>query len=183
MKIKKVLIILVCLGLCITVLAGCNRNNDDNLLNNNDGIIGNDNNKDMLDNDRDDNNILRDRTTDNINWQYKTADEIKQMLDSNEDVYYIDIRTEEEYKAGHFSNALGIFAHPIDTIELETKVRAVAETLDQNNKPIVVVGPDGSSASMRAVSILVDAGISENRLFILENGANAWPYNDVLVID
>ncbi|WP_308605766.1 hypothetical protein [uncultured Enterococcus sp.] len=48
----------------------------------------------------------------------------------------------------------------------------------QGDAPIYVVCPGGGGGAKRTISLLIDEGIDESRLYIVENGAKKWPYKD-----
>ena len=72
-------------------------------------------------------------------------------LEKLDDSYkIIDVRTEEEYKAGHIKNAINI---PLDEIESHTF------NLDKNDK--LVIHCRTNARSMRAIEILLELGYKD----------------------
>ena len=61
----------------------------------------------------------------------------------------LDVRTPEEFKAGHIKNAINIPVHILDE---------QINSLKQKNKPIITVCKSGARSSM-AVTILKRAGV------------------------
>ncbi|NMA68904.1 MAG: rhodanese-like domain-containing protein [Desulfitobacterium sp.] len=115
----------------------------------------------------------KDRADADIDWQYKTVDEVKAMLDAQESVIVLDTRLEEKYNEGHIPGSIHKAVFPLDTPELENALKELVTEL-QGDDPIVVVCNSGQKVAKRAVSVLQDEGIAPERLFILEGGAGAW---------
>ncbi|KUO62633.1 MAG: sulfurtransferase [Gracilibacter sp. BRH_c7a] len=93
-----------------------------------------------------------------------TPSEAKQRLDSGEGLVFLDVRTMEEYEAGHIKDSILI---PVNTIEAE-----VEATIQDKKKPIFVYCRSGNRSAV-AADILVKLGY-EN-VFNL-GGINNWPY-------
>jgi rhodanese-related sulfurtransferase len=125
----------------------------------------------------------KDRAKEDIAWQFKTADEVKELIETNADVLYLDIQPEEDYNKGHLPNTIASYAYPVDSEELENKVRDSVAELKNSEAPIVVICPGGGSGAKRTISVLIEEGIDASRLFILEDGAKGWPYADMLVAE
>lgn len=124
----------------------------------------------------------KDRANDDIAWQYKTADEVKEMIESGSDAIYLDIRIPEKYNAGHLPGALAVPAYPVNTPELEATLRAAEKDLT-GDAPIIVICESGNNGAKRTISILVEDGIPAERLYILEKGANGWPHAEMLAME
>ena len=114
-----------------------------------------------------------DRADANIDWQYMTADELAQKLDAGDPVIVLDIRTDDMYNAGHIKGAYQVPVFPVDTAEAEQELTDAAKNLGEED-PVVIVCKTGNKGAKRAISVLEDAGISNDRLFILEGGGDGW---------
>lgn len=123
-----------------------------------------------------------DRADSDIAWQYKTAAEVKEMVESGVDAIYLDIRQPESYNAGHLPGSLVIHAFPVDKPELEDLLRASKDSFD-GDAPIIVICERGKKGAQRTISVLADEGVPAERFYILEGGAADWPYPEMLVTE
>lgn len=96
-----------------------------------------------------------------------TYQEAKQMMDEDEDVIVVDVRTEEEYAAGHIPGALLI---PNETIEGE-----MPALLPDSSATILIYCRSGNR-SMQASVKLLEMGYDYIYDF---GGINGWPYDIV----
>ncbi|WP_242831267.1 rhodanese-like domain-containing protein [Desulfitobacterium dehalogenans] len=119
--------------------------------------------------------VASDRADAAINWQYKTADETKAMLDTKESVIILDSRPDDMYTKGHIPGAYHVPSYPVDTQELEKVLKDAVPNL-QGDDPIVIVCKTGNKGAKRAISVLQDEGIAAERLFILEGGGEGWKF-------
>ena len=74
---------------------------------------------------------------------------------------------------------VAIVKTPVDTPELEQLLVDAAADLKALDAPIVIVCKTGNKGAKRAISVLIDEGVSADRLFILEGGGEGWPYDTV----
>ena len=88
------------------------------------------------------------------------AEELKQMLDAGEDLYLLDVRSENEYETSN------IGGHLIPLPELQERVKE----LDANRKIVAIckMGPRGA----KAVQLLHMAGFTQ--VWNLTGGIHAW---------
>ena len=93
-----------------------------------------------------------------------TAEEAKQIMDSEANYIILDVRTDEEYAEGHIPNAI-----LIPDYEIEEKAEAI---LTDKNQTILVYCRSGNR-SKSASEILVRLGYTDVREF---GGINDWPY-------
>lgn len=122
----------------------------------------------------------KDRAEADIEWQMITPKDMKKVLETDDatDYQIIDIQPEADYAKGHLPNSISVPAYPVDTEELEKLVVDSADDFKEGDNPIYVVCPGGGGGAKRTISLLIDEGIDESRLFIVENGAKKWPYKD-----
>lgn len=114
-----------------------------------------------------------DRADADIDWQYMTADELVEKLEAGDPVIVLDTRTDDMYDAGHIPGAYHVPCFPVDTAEAEEMLVEAAPNLE-GDAPIAVVCKSGNKGAKRAISVLQDAGIAADRLFILEGGGDGW---------
>ena len=93
-----------------------------------------------------------------------TAEEAKQIMDTEEDYIILDVRTQEEYDQGHIPGAI-----LIPDTEVETKAEEVLVDKDQ----LLLVYCRSGRRSKLASEILVELGYTNIMEF---GGIIDWPY-------
>lgn len=112
-------------------------------------------------------------------YQYKTAEEAKTMIEGGETEIIIDIQPQEYFDQGHLPGSVATFAYPADTDELLAKLEPTLETVNADEAPVLVVGLGGKTGAENAVNYYIAQGVAAERLFILEGGAMSWPYDEL----
>lgn len=97
------------------------------------------------------------KTDDNI----ISADKVKELIDSKEDVFILDVRSEAEYNRGHIKGAYFI---PVS--DLIDRLSEVAKDKD------VIVLCEGGMRSRSAAKQLLDRGYT--RVFDMKEGMYTW---------
>ena len=93
-----------------------------------------------------------------------TAEEAKQIMDSEEGYIILDVRTQEEYDQGHISGAI-----LIPDTEIESKAEKVLTDKDQ----LILVYCRSGRRSKLAAEALVELGYTNIKEF---GGIIDWPY-------
>mgnify|MGYP006344146263 CR=1 FL=1 len=93
-----------------------------------------------------------------------TAEEAKQIMDSEEGYVILDVRTQEEYDQGHIPNAI-----LIPDTEIKNKAE---EVLTDKNQLLLVYCRSGRRSKL-ASEILVELGYTNIKEF---GGIIDWPY-------
>lgn len=96
-----------------------------------------------------------------------TAEEAKEMMDTNSDIIILDVRTIEEYNAGHIENAI-----LIPDYEIEEKAE---EVLTDKSAEILVYCRSGNRSASASIS-LTELGYTNVFDF---GGIINWPYDVV----
>lgn len=96
-----------------------------------------------------------------------SQDEAKQIMDEEQDVMILDVRTEEEYAEGHIPDAICI---PNETID-----ENVSALLTDENQTILVYCRSGNR-SKQAAQKLANLGYTDIREF---GGITTWQYDIV----
>jgi rhodanese-related sulfurtransferase len=96
-------------------------------------------------------------------WSEVTSDELNERFESDPPALLIDVRSEDEYNAGHLTGAMHI-----PMLELESRISEIQEYRD---KEIVTMCP-GGGLSLVAVDILQEAGFSDVKS--LRGGTDDW---------
>lgn len=97
--------------------------------------------------------------------------EAKELIDGEEPVVILDVRTYEEYNQGHIEGALCI---PVETISEDS--RAQIEMLIPNKEQIILVYCRSGNRSKTASERLADMGYVNVKEF---GGINSWEYGTV----
>lgn len=103
-------------------------------------------------------------TMNEIKWFKITSEEAKEIIDKEDDIIILDVRSESEYKEGHLSNSILI---PVD--ELESK----AENLLKEKEQKILIYCRSGNRSSKAAEILSKLGYTNIYDF---GGINSWTY-------
>ena len=93
-----------------------------------------------------------------------TAEEAKQIMDSEEGYIILDVRTQEEYDQGHIPNAILI---------PDTEIKNKAEEVMTDKDQLILVYCRSGRRSKLASEILVELGYTNIKEF---GGIIDWPY-------
>ena len=93
-----------------------------------------------------------------------TAEEAKQIMDSEEGYIILDVRTKEEYDEGHIPGAIRIS---------NTEIAARAEEVLTDKEQLILVYCRSGRRSKLAAEILVKLGYTNIKEF---GGIIDWPY-------
>lgn len=115
-----------------------------------------------------------------IAFNYRTAEEVKKNIENDDDIILLDIQPEEAWEEHHIKGAIPTHAFPVETDEDKAKFDGVMSDLEASDAPIIIVCPRGKKGAERTYGYLLEQGIKEDRLFILENGQEGWPYDELL---
>ena len=93
-----------------------------------------------------------------------TAEEAKQIMDTEEDYIILDVRTQEEYDQGHIPGAILI---------PDTEIKAKAEDVLTDKEQMILVYCRSGRRSKIAAEALVELGYTNIKEF---GGIIDWPY-------
>ena len=93
-----------------------------------------------------------------------TAEDAKEIMDSEEGYIILDVRTQEEYDQGHIPGAV-----LIPNTEIEARAEAILADKDQ----LILVYCRSGNRSKKAAEILVELGYTNIKEF---GGIIDWPY-------
>lgn len=113
-------------------------------------------------------------------YNYYTADQLKNSLESETPLVLVDIQVEEEFNAHHIKSAVATYAYPVKTDEDKAKFDTVLSTIEATNSKVVIVCPRGAGGAERTYKYMLEKGVDANRLFILENGQEGWAFDELL---
>ena len=114
--------------------------------------------------------------------EFNTIDshELMQHLNAKKPLFLLDIQKKKSFLLHHFFNSLETNAYPVKNDKDTGKINKVLARLQDDTTPIIIIGPRGTRASQRAFAYLVEAGISPQRVSILEKGIRGWPTPEIL---
>ena len=93
-----------------------------------------------------------------------TAEEAKQIMDTEEDYIILDVRTQEEYDQGHIPGAILIF---------DTEIKHKAEEVMMDKDQLILVYCRSGRRSKLAAEALAELGYTNIKEF---GGIIDWPY-------
>ncbi|WP_425446882.1 rhodanese-like domain-containing protein [Dethiothermospora halolimnae] len=113
-------------------------------------------------------------------FNYYTQEELKEAIESNEDILIVDIQVEEDFDKHHIKGAIETNAYPVKEDTDKAKLDNIMKDLEASDNPIIIVCPRGGGGAERTYNYLKEKDISEDRLYILENGQAGWSYDELL---
>ncbi len=112
---------------------------------------------------------------------YIDSNSFLSRLKKKESIYMVDIQKKNDYLRHHFYGALPTGAYPVRSQQDRRKLADIVDDLDNNDNPVVIIGPRGTHASKRAYMVLAQQGIDPKRLAILKKGIRGWPHPELLL--
>ncbi len=113
-------------------------------------------------------------------FNYYTQNDLKVALESKQPLTLVDIQVPEDFEAHHIIGAIETNAFPAKTDEELLRLNSIVEKAKGSSEPIVIVCPRGAGGAQRSIEYLQQSGIPSAQLYILENGQEGWPYEDLL---
>jgi rhodanese-related sulfurtransferase len=110
----------------------------------------------------------------NSKYNYISATDLEARLNANQPTNIVDIQVEEEFAQHHIKGAIPTYAYPVKSDTDRAKLDATVKQLRTNDDPVVVICPRGAGGATRTYDYLLQQGISDERLVILENGQGGW---------
>jgi len=116
----------------------------------------------------------------NESYNYISPAELKERLDAGEveqgSLVVFSTQTEQEWASGYLPQAIPTFARPLETDEDYAKLEPILDKIKDTDADVVIICPRGGGGATRPCDYLMEQGIDEHRLLILEGGQEA--YND-----
>jgi len=113
-------------------------------------------------------------SADESKYQYISASDLENRLTAKQPTNIVDIQVEDEFTRHHIKGAIPTYAYPVKSDADHAKIDAKIERLKANTDPVVIVCPRGAGGAKRTYDYLLQQGISEERLLILEKGQSGW---------
>ena len=112
-------------------------------------------------------------------YNYVDANTMKQWLTDQEKMTIVDIQVEPEFNAHHIKGSVGTFAYPVKSDEDNRKLdKAFAQYSQDKDNTVVIVCPRGKGGAKRAYTYMVEQGVPDDKIFILEGGMAKWPHKE-----
>lgn len=109
-------------------------------------------------------------------YNYISAADLESRLTDNLPTNIVDIQVEEEFSQHHITGAIPTHAYPVKSDSDRAKLDATIGQLDSNADPVVIICPRGAGGATRTYDYLLQQGVPEDRLLILEKGQAGWSY-------
>ncbi len=114
-------------------------------------------------------------------YNYISPETLKSNIENGSEMIIVDIQLEDEFTTHHIKGSLPTYAYPAksqsDTQKLDLVIRKHKET----DEPLVIVCPRGAGGAKRSYDYLKEKGIDEDKLLILEEGMDGWPFPELTV--
>jgi rhodanese-related sulfurtransferase len=114
-------------------------------------------------------------------YNYVDPANFKKWLKSGKPVQIVDIQVPADFQKHHFKDALETNAYPVKSADDRKKLNKIIPQLADNQNDVVVVCPRGGGGAKNTYDYLKEKGIPEKRIFILEDGMQGWPYQQLTV--
>jgi len=110
-----------------------------------------------------------------------SAAQLKTWLDQKKPVVLADIQKRRDYEKHHFFGSVETDAYPVKKDVEKRRLDSVIRMFHKTGNPVVIIGPRGSAAAKRAGRYLIEQGVPEDKVFILEGGVKNWPDQEMLL--
>ncbi|GFE61706.1 rhodanese-like domain-containing protein [Geobacter sp. AOG2] len=114
-------------------------------------------------------------------YNYVEPDQFKEWLEKGKDMAIVDIQVPADFQKHHFKGSVETNAFPVKTADDRHKLDKVVPKLLATRNDVVIICPRGGSGAKNTYDYLKESGVGENRLFILEDGMQEWPYKELTV--
>ena len=112
---------------------------------------------------------------------YVKPDQFKKWIETSKPVQIVDIQVPEGFEKHHFKNSIETNAYPVKSDVEKQRLDRILPTLQASKNDVVIVCPRGGGGAQNTYKHLKDKGIPESRLYILEKGAEGWPYKEMFI--
>ncbi len=113
-------------------------------------------------------------------FKYYSAEQLKTSIERELPINILDIQVEDEYNLHSIKGSVATYAFPVKSDEEKAKIEQVLPSLEETNNRIVIVCPRGGGGAERTAKLLLEKGVDNDRIFILEDGQAGWTFEDLL---
>ncbi len=114
-------------------------------------------------------------------FNYLEPDQFKQWLETDKPMIIVDIQDKDAFATHHFAGSMETNAFPVKTDAEKKQIDPAVAAYKASGNDVVVICPRGGGGAKRCYSYLKSQGVPEDKLAILKNGVDKWPYRDMLV--
>jgi len=114
-------------------------------------------------------------------YNYVEPVQFRQWLEQGKDMVLVDIQVPAEFQQHHFKGSLETNVFPIKTADEKQTLDQLLPKLAATQNDVVVVCPRGGGGAKNTYDYLKEKGVSEKRIFILKEGMQGWPYQELTV--
>lgn len=112
-------------------------------------------------------------------YNYVSPDDFKQWLESDKPMIIVDIQDKEAFSKQHFKDSIETNAYPVKTDAERQSIDPAVKQFKASNQDVVVVCPRGGGGAKRCYDYMISEGVPNEKLFILEGGADKWPFKEM----
>lgn len=112
---------------------------------------------------------------------YVQPDTFKQWLEGGKAVIIVDIQTPDQFDKHHFKGAIETNAYPAKSDEERKKLDGALPVINASKDDVTIICPRGAGGARNAYAYLKTKGVTESRMYILENGIDGWPYKEMFI--
>lgn len=116
-----------------------------------------------------------------LGYNYVGQDRFRLWLEKGKIITIVDIQVPAEFKRHHFKDAVETNAYPVESAADKRKLDRVLPKLSTNRDQVGIVCSRGGSSAKNTYDYLKSRGIDEKRLYILKDGMQGWPYQELVV--
>jgi rhodanese-related sulfurtransferase len=91
----------------------------------------------------------------------------------------VDIQDKEAFARQHFKGSIETNAYPVKTDAERKSIDPAVEHFKTSGQDVVVVCPRGGGGAKRCYDYIKSRGVPDEKLFILEGGADKWPFKEL----
>lgn len=113
-------------------------------------------------------------------YRYVAPAEMKTWLESGKELVMVDIQPAKDFSRQHFDGAIATSAFPVEKDEERKLLDPAVATAKASTKDVVVICPRGKGGAKRTYDYLKANGVAEERLYILTDGMDKWPYPELV---
>lgn len=108
-------------------------------------------------------------------YRYISPDELNARLEAGSPMILIDIQPAEQFAKGHIKGAIETNAFPVKTEEEKACLAEHLPLINGSADDVIILCPRGGGAK-GTYDFYKSSGVDANRLLILENGMEKWPF-------
>lgn len=114
-------------------------------------------------------------------YRFVSTNSFKWWLESNKQMIIVDIQPPADFSRRHFRGAVETNAFPVKSEDDKKKLDGVLGKIGSSRDDIVIVCPRGGGGARSTYDYLKSRGVDEKRMYILEKGADGWPWPTLTV--